>query len=163
MIRYFLIIDKTRLVRFNKSSISRVFIYSLKKIRFILPIKKMFVVLRTTNKKGDIKVKTKQYTEEQEQMARFAKAMGHPARMAILSFLAKQESCFFGDIHEVLPIAKATVSQHLKELKDAGLIQGEIETPKVRYCINRENWELARKLFAAFLGDCKCTGISCCG
>ena len=116
----------------------------------------MFVVLRTTNKKGDIKVKTKQYTEEQEQMARFAKAMGHPARMAILSFLAKQESCFFGDIHEVLPIAKATVSQHLKELKDAGLIQGEIETPKVRYCINRENWELARKLFAAFLGDCKC-------
>ncbi len=86
--------------------------------------------MRTTNKKGDIKVKTKQYTEEQEQMARFAKAMGHPARMAILSFLAKQESCFFGDIHEVLPIAKATVSQHLKELKDAGLIQGEIETPK---------------------------------
>ena len=123
----------------------------------------MLVVLRTTNKKGDIKVKTKQYTEEQEQMARFAKAMGHPARMAILSFLAKQESCFFADIHEVLPIAKATVSQHLKELKDAGLIQGEIETPKVRYCINRENWELARKLFAAFLGDCKCTGISCCG
>lgn len=132
-------------------------------IDFVLPIKKMFVVLRTTNKKGDIKVKTKQYTEEQEQMARFAKAMGHPARMAILSFLAKQESCFFGDIHEVLPIAKATVSQHLKELKDAGLIQGEIETPKVRYCINRESWELARKLFAAFLGDCKCTGTSCCG
>lgn len=131
-------------------------------IRFVLPIKKQFVVLRTTNKKGDIKVKTKQYTEEQEQMARFAKAMGHPARMAILSFLAKQESCFFGDIHEVLPIAKATVSQHLKELKDAGLIQGEIETPKVRYCINRENWELARKLFAAFLGDCKCTDTSCC-
>lgn len=132
-------------------------------ICFVLPIKRQFVVLRTTNKKGDIKVKTKQYTEEQEQMARFAKAMGHPARMAILSFLAKQESCFFGDIHEVLPIAKATVSQHLKELKDAGLIQGEIETPKVRYCINRENWELARKLFAAFLGDCKCTGTSCCG
>lgn len=132
-------------------------------ICFVLPIKRQFVVLRTTNKKGDIKVKTKQYTEEQEQIARFAKAMGHPARMAILSFLAKQESCFFGDIHEVLPIAKATVSQHLKELKDAGLIQGEIETPKVRYCINRENWKLARKLFAAFLGDCKCTGTSCCG
>ena len=108
-------------------------------------------------------MKEKQYTAEQEQIARFAKAMGHPARMAILTFLAKQESCFFGDIHEVLPIAKATVSQHLKELKDAGLIQGEIETPKVRYCINRENWELARKLFAAFLGDCKCTGTSCCG
>ena len=86
-------------------------------------------------------MKEKQYTVEQEQIARFAKAMGHPARMAILSFLAKQESCFFGDIHEELPIAKATVSQHLKELKDAGLIQGEIETPKVRYCINKENWD----------------------
>lgn len=60
-------------------------------------------------------MKEKQYTVEQEQIARFAKAMGHPARMAILSFLAKQESCFFGDIHEELPIAKATVSQHLKE------------------------------------------------
>ena len=90
------------------------------------------------------KVKTKQYTEKQEQLARFAKAMGHPARIAILSFLAKQDSCYFGDIHEELPIAKATVSQHLKELKDAGLIQGEIEAPKVRYCINRENWEFAR-------------------
>ncbi len=131
---------------------------------FILPIRKQFVILRTTNKKNEGKiVKTKQYTEEQEQMARFAKAMGHPARMAILSFLAKQDSCFFGDIHEVLPIAKATVSQHLKELKDAGLIQGEIETPKVRYCINQENWKLAHKLFAAFLGDCKCTETSCCG
>ena len=70
-------------------------------------------------------MKTKQYTTEQEQIARFAKALGHPARMAILNFLVKQESCYFGDIHEELPIAKATVSQHLKELKDAGLIQGE--------------------------------------
>ena len=109
------------------------------------------------------KVKTKQYTTEQEQIARFAKALGHPARMAILNFLARQESCYFGDIHEELPIAKATVSQHLKELKDAGLIQGEIETPKVKYCINRENWELARKLFAGFFGECKCKDTSCCG
>lgn len=109
------------------------------------------------------KVKTKQYTEKQEQLARFAKAMGHPARIAILSFLAKQDSCYFGDIHEELPIAKATVSQHLKELKDAGLIQGEIEAPKVRYCINRENWEFARLLFVEFLNDCTCTGTPCCG
>lgn len=105
---------------------------------------------------------TKQYTTEQEQIARFAKAMGHPARVAILQFLAKQESCFFGDIHEELPIAKATVSQHLKELKEAGLIQGEIETPKVRYCVNRKNWELARRMFASFLDDCPCTNTSCC-
>ena len=89
----------------------------------------------------------KDYSIRQEQLARFAKAMGHPARIAILQFLAKQETCYFGDIHEELPIAKATVSQHLKELKDAGLIQGEVEAPKVKYCINRDNWLLAKELF----------------
>ena len=104
----------------------------------------------------------KKYSEEQERMARFAKAMGHPARMAILQFLARQESCFFGDIHEELPIAKATVSQHLKELKDAGLIQGEIEAPKVKYCINRENWEIARRMFADFFGQPLCKKGGCC-
>ena len=102
------------------------------------------------------------YTDREERIARFAKAMGHPARMAILRFLAAQESCFFGDIHEVLPIAKATVSQHLKELKDAGLIQGEIETPKVRYRIDRANWAVARDLFADFFRDCR-EKDSCCG
>ena len=127
-----------------------------------LDIKNIVRTFANNKEERRIGVKKKQYTTEQEQIARFAKAMGHPARMAILAFLAKQDSCFFGDIHEELPIAKATVSQHLKELKDAGLIQGEIETPKVRYCINRENWELARKLFAAFLGDCKCKDTSCC-
>lgn len=101
------------------------------------------------------------YTEQQRQIALFAKALGHPARVAILHFLAAQESCFFGDIHEVLPITKATVSQHLKELKNAGLIQGEIEAPKVRYCINRPNWELARSLFAEFFSECK-THKECC-
>ena len=69
--------------------------------------------------------------------------MGHPTRIAILEFLLKQENCYFGDIHEELPIAKATVSQHLKELKDSGLIQGEVETPKVKYCINKDNWIIA--------------------
>ncbi len=74
----------------------------------------------------------KEYTEKQERIARFAKALGHPARIAIMQFLAQQEQCFFGDIHEELPIAKATVSQHLTELKDAGFIQGTIEMPKVK-------------------------------
>ncbi len=90
---------------------------------------------------------------DNEQLARFAKAMGHPTRIAILNFLASMDSCYFGDIHNELPISKATVSQHLKELKDAGLIQGEIETPKVKYCINRENWEKAQKYFASFFAD----------
>ena len=106
---------------------------------------------------------TKEYNINQEQLARFAKAMRHPARIAILQFLAKQENCYFGDIHEELPIAKATVSQHLKELKDAGLIQGEVETPKVKYCINHENWRLARVLFGEFFDQCVCKKESCCG
>lgn len=93
----------------------------------------------------------KKYTARQVQLARFAKAMGHPARVAILEFLSRQNCCFFGDIHEELPISKATVSQHLKELKDSGLIQGNIEPPKVRYCINRENWKLFQELFKDFL------------
>ena len=109
----------------------------------------MFVLLRTTNNWRMDKMNI-----NQEQLARFAKAMGHPTRIAILQFLAKRDTCYFGDIHEELPIAKATVSQHLKELKEAGLIQGEIETPKVKYCINRENWQLACKLFKVFFEQC---------
>lgn len=93
------------------------------------------------------KVSEKMSLVNQEVLARFAKALGHPTRIEILVFLASQDSCFFGDIHDELPIAKSTVSQHLKELRDAGLIKGEIETPKVRYCIHKENWEIARKLF----------------
>jgi DNA-binding HxlR family transcriptional regulator len=93
-------------------------------------------------------------TPEQERLARFAKAMGHPTRIAILIFLAQRNECFFGDIHEVLPIAKATVSQHLSELKEAGLIQGTIEPPKVKYCINPENWKLAKRLFSQMLDGC---------
>ena len=119
----------------------------------------MFVYLRTKHYKMEEK---KDYTPEEEQIARFAKALGHPARIAILHFLAKRNTCYFGDIHDELPIAKATVSQHLKELKDAGLIQGEIETPKVKYCINRDNWEIAKKIFGEFFKNCACKKDSCC-
>lgn len=97
----------------------------------------------------------KKYTQEEEQLARFAKALGHPARIAILKFLASQDCCFFGDIHEVLPIAKATVSQHLTELKNAELIKGTILPPKVKYCINPQNWALAKKLISEFMCQCK--------
>ena len=92
------------------------------------------------------------YREEEIALARFAKAMGHPARIAILSYLSSLNSCCFGDINKELPIAKATVSQHLAELKDAGLIKGTIEPPKVNYCINEENWQKAQKLFNSFYG-----------
>lgn len=87
------------------------------------------------------------FSEEQLKSARFAKAMGHPVRMYILELLSKQSCCYSGDLSEVLPIAKSTLSQHLKELKDAGLIQGEIEAPKVKYCLNQENWKDAKSLF----------------
>lgn len=104
----------------------------------------------------------KKYQEKEERLAIYAKAMGHPARVAILNFLASQDSCFFGDIHDVLPIAKATVSQHLTELKNAGLIQGEIIAPKVKYCINQENWRCAKLLFADMFCECKKTDGNCC-
>jgi len=90
-------------------------------------------------------------TEDQKTIARFAKAMGHPVRMYVLEILSTQSCCYSGDLTEVLPIAKSTLSQHLKELKDAGLIQGEIEAPKIKYCLNRENWKLAQDLFKKFL------------
>lgn len=92
-----------------------------------------------------------QITEEQKKVARYAKAMGHPIRMYVLELLSKQSCCYSGDLSEELPIVKSTLSQHLKELKSAGLIQGEIETPRVKYCINKENWAEAQRLFKQFL------------
>jgi DNA-binding transcriptional ArsR family regulator len=90
-------------------------------------------------------------TEEQKKVARYAKAMGHPIRMFVLELLSSQNCCYSGDLTEILPVVKSTLSQHLKELKDAGLIQGEIEAPKVRYCINKENWKEAQQLFGKYL------------
>ncbi|RIJ45560.1 ArsR family transcriptional regulator [Maribellus luteus] len=89
-------------------------------------------------------------TDKQKKMARYAKAMGHPVRMYVLELLASQSCCYSGDLTEELPIVKSTLSQHLKELKDAGLIQGEIEAPRIRYCINKENWAEAKTLFKEF-------------
>ena len=90
-------------------------------------------------------------TEDQKALARYAKAMGHPVRMYVLQLLSKQSCCYSGDLTEVLPIAKSTLSQHLKELKDAGLIQGETEAPRIKYCINNENWKEAQDLLKRFL------------
>jgi ArsR family transcriptional regulator, arsenate/arsenite/antimonite-responsive transcriptional repressor len=92
-------------------------------------------------------VQTAKYTDEERDTARFAKALGHPARIAIVNYLSSIQCCYFGEINNELPIAQATVSQHLKELKDAGLIRGSIEPPKVKYCIHPENWERAKVLF----------------
>ncbi|MDA3817478.1 MAG: metalloregulator ArsR/SmtB family transcription factor [Prolixibacteraceae bacterium] len=89
-------------------------------------------------------------SEEQRKTARYAKAMGHPIRMYVLNLLSKQSCCYSYDLSEELPIAKSTLSQHLKELKLAGLIQGETEAPRIKYCINQQNWEEAQQLFKKF-------------
>jgi len=92
-------------------------------------------------------------SKDHKKAARYAKAMGHPIRMYVLELLSRQSCCYSGDLTEVLPVVKSTLSQHLKELKDAGLIQGEIEAPRIKYCLNRENWKEAQELFGKFLNS----------
>jgi DNA-binding transcriptional ArsR family regulator len=87
----------------------------------------------------------------QHKIARYAKALGHPVRIYVLELLSKQSCCYSGDLSEELPIAKSTLSQHLKELKEAGLIKGEIESPKIKYCLNKESWNEAKELFKGLL------------
>jgi len=90
------------------------------------------------------------YEENTEKLALFAKALAHPTRIAILKYLDSQSCCFTGDLVDVFPLAQSTISQHLKELKNAGLIQGELKPPKIKYCINQKNWQQAKALFSAF-------------
>lgn len=91
-------------------------------------------------------------TDNQEKIARYAKALSNPTRIFILEYLSENlnKCCYSGDMAEILPIARSTLSEHLKELKNAGLIQGEINPPYIKYCINPENWEEAKLLFAKF-------------
>lgn len=93
------------------------------------------------------------YRDDTLELARFAKALGHPTRIAILRHLESQSCCFTGDLVDVFPLAQSTISQHLKELKNAGLIQGELNPPKIKYCINQENWNKAKVLFSTFFND----------
>jgi DNA-binding transcriptional ArsR family regulator len=94
--------------------------------------------------------KKDQFSKEDIKLARFAKALSHPARIAILRHLATLRTCCFNEISKELPLADSTVSQHMAELKDAGLIQGSFEPPRVQYCINYDNWKLARKTLKEF-------------
>ena len=101
------------------------------------------------------------YTVEQIKLARFAKAMGHPARIKILEILSNQDCCYSGNIAEEFPIALSTLSQHLKELKASGLIQGEINPPRIKYCINKENWQQAKLLYDTFLAKKSVKAATC--
>lgn len=97
--------------------------------------------------------KTKAFSERENRIADLAKALAHPARVAILDYLSKQDACICGDIVDQLPLSQSTVSQHLAELKRIGLIKGEIEGPRVCYCIDHDAWEEARKTLVGFLAD----------
>jgi len=91
-----------------------------------------------------------EYQNDTEALARFAKALSHPTRIAIIKYLDNQSCCFTGDLVDVLPISQSTLSPHLKELKNAGLIQGELNPPRIKYCINKDNWKIAKVLFQQF-------------
>lgn len=95
--------------------------------------------------------KSQIFTEEQNELAKFAKVLGHPARIAILEYITKQNSCICNDLVQEIGLAQATISQHLRELKNIGIIQGTIEGTSVCYCINSEKWnEMQQKLAALF-------------
>lgn len=104
--------------------------------------------------------KTEKFTQQQLRLAQLAKAIGHPARIAILEFLIARQTCICGDIVDELPLSQATVSQHLKELKEAGIIQGEISGVRTCYCINPVVWEEVKVVFAALFNAYK--GNNCC-
>jgi DNA-binding transcriptional ArsR family regulator len=90
--------------------------------------------------------KAEEFTKAQNDLAMLTKALGHPARVAILQFLIKTKSCVCGDIVNELPLSQSTVSQHLSELKKAGLIKGDIDGPSVCYCIDEKAWNRAKKV-----------------
>jgi ArsR family transcriptional regulator len=106
--------------------------------------------------------KSASFEISQQELARFAKVLSHPARIAIIELLSKKKSCISGDIANELPLSRTTVSQHLQELKNAGLITGEIDGITVCYCLNTELLQAIRDKFDAFFGkamqayNCNC-------
>lgn len=103
------------------------------------------------------------FTIEQNEIADLAKALGHPARIAILQILINSKECINSDLVNELGLAQATISQHLKELKNVGLIQGSVEGVSVCYCINAENWQKVKALMNEFFdSEAGCDDSSCC-
>ncbi|TYA74746.1 ArsR/SmtB family transcription factor [Seonamhaeicola marinus] len=105
--------------------------------------------------------KSEKFTAEQNDIAKIAKVLGHPARVAILQHLFHIDTCICGDLVDVIGLAQPTISQHLKELKNVGLIQGNIEGTSVCYCINQENWAAMKTTLSAFL-NLDVSKNSCC-
>lgn len=97
--------------------------------------------------------KTDLFTKQQNELATMAKAIAHPARIAILQYLVRKNACVCGDIVDELGLAQATTSQHLKELKNAGIIQGTIDGVSVCYCIDPKIWKQYKELFSSFFKE----------
>jgi len=95
-------------------------------------------------------VKKEKFEKDDIRLAKIAKALAHPARIAIIRHLAMSETCCFNEIASVIPLAGSTVSQHLSELKSAGLVTGSFELPRINYCLNEDEWRQARKLLKSF-------------
>lgn len=106
--------------------------------------------------------KLAEFSLKDNSTAKYAKALSHPARIAILKLLIKRQACICGDIVDELPLSQSTISQHLKELKDAGLIKGEIEGAKVCYCIDEKQWKKAQAVLNNLFDSFNTTGSSCC-
>ncbi|MEY4627677.1 MAG: hypothetical protein RLZZ595_3 [Bacteroidota bacterium] len=106
--------------------------------------------------------KTEAYANKELTLAKYAKALSHPARVAILNVLLKKQSCICGDIVDELPLSQSTVSQHLKELKEAGLIKGDIDGVSVCYCIDEKEWKKASVLLNGFMEMFKGNKADCC-
>lgn len=93
------------------------------------------------------------FSEEQNQLAAYAKAFAHPARIAIIQQIIKNKTCIVGTLTNALPLSQSTISQHLKELRNIGIIKGEIEGPSICYCINRDNWDIAKVMLTKFFSE----------
>ena len=106
--------------------------------------------------------KTDHFTDKQNELATLAKAIGHPARVAIIDYLLKVDTCICGDIVNELPLAQPTVSQHLKELKNAGLIKGEIEGNSICYCIDEKTFAKLQNFFAKISTKIEKKKNNCC-
>jgi len=105
--------------------------------------------------------KTTDYTLQEMSIAKYAKALSHPARVAILNLLLKKQACVCGDIVDELPLSQSTVSQHLKELKEVGLIKGDIEGASVCYCIDEKVWNNAKKQLNQFFDNVNLSNKCC--
>ena len=105
--------------------------------------------------------KSEMFTKKQNEIAKIAKVLGHPARIAILQHLLKIESCICGDLVNVIGLAQPTISQHLKELKNVGIIKGNIEGTSVCYCIDENNWQMIQNTLLSFFSQ-KSTDNTCC-